>query len=140
MGEDWVVEPATSGGVDRAASAAVRANLGPFQSETDALAALVDRLVSTLDPQAIWLFGSRAAGTALPESDFDLLVVAQPAGQFGNDDHELVDRAIRSLRIGCDVVPCAFDDFAVGLGLKTSFVSQIVRTGTKLYERGGASQ
>ena len=36
---------------------------------------LVRRIVAEADPLRIVLFGSRAKGTARPESDFDLLVV-----------------------------------------------------------------
>jgi len=39
------------------------------------LAEIVHRLVSSFAPQKIVLFGSRAAGEARPDSDFDLLIV-----------------------------------------------------------------
>ena len=47
-------------------------NQGPFGSEERALSALIDRLVRAFDPEAIYLFGSRARGDATPLSDFDL--------------------------------------------------------------------
>ena len=37
--------------------------------------ALVDQIVAEADPLRVVLFGSRAAGTARPDSDVDLLVV-----------------------------------------------------------------
>lgn len=39
------------------------------------LQALIERIVETADPIKIILFGSRALGTARPDSDYDLLVV-----------------------------------------------------------------
>ena len=39
------------------------------------LQALIDRIVETVDPLRIILFGSRALGTAGPDSDYDLPVV-----------------------------------------------------------------
>ncbi len=41
-------------------SIAPRPNIGNYANELAALDAVVARLVTELDPQAIWLFGSRA--------------------------------------------------------------------------------
>lgn len=114
------------------------ANLGAFETQEAVLDALVARLVAGLDPQSIWLFGSRARGEARPDSDFDILVVAKPQGRFGSDDYEVADRCVRDLRIGCDVVPCAANDFEDGLALPTSFVAQVVREGRRLYTAGSS--
>jgi predicted nucleotidyltransferase len=38
---------------------------------------LVERLVAAVAPSEIRLFGSRARGSATPDSDYDLLVVAE---------------------------------------------------------------
>ncbi len=46
------------------------------------LAAIRDRIVDHLHPEKIILFGSRANGTATPDSDIDLLVVL-------DDEHPL---------------------------------------------------
>ncbi len=112
---------------------AVVPNLSGFKTQEDALGALVERLVAGLDPQSVWLFGSRARGNARPDSDFDILVVAKPEGHFGSDDYEVADKCVRDLRIGCDIVPCAAADFQDGLALATSFVAQVVREGRRLF-------
>ena len=111
----------------------VRANFGRYADEQTALSTIVARLKDALDPQAIWLFGSRAQGNARPDSDFDLLVVAKPGGSFGCDDYELVDRPLRDTGIGADIVPCDLDVFKASLGLKTSFVRRIVDSGRLIY-------
>lgn len=41
------------------------------------IAAIRDRIVERLQPEKIILFGSRANGTARPESDIDLVLVVQ---------------------------------------------------------------
>ena len=46
-----------------------RARVDPF------VQALVDQIVAEADPLRVILFGSRARGTARPDSDIDLLVV-----------------------------------------------------------------
>jgi len=111
----------------------IRPNYGEFSCESDALQAVVSRLVGALDPHAIWLFGSRARGNARPDSDFDLLVVAKSDGIFGSDDYDLVDAPLRNTGIGADVVPCDLKVFEVSMGLETSFVAQIVQGGRLVY-------
>ncbi|MGV8936834.1 MAG: nucleotidyltransferase family protein [Allorhizobium sp.] len=113
----------------------VRANYGQFSCERDALAGMVSRLVGALDPQAIWLFGSRARGDARPDSDFDLMVLAKPGGGFGSDDYERVDAPLRDTGIGADVIPCDIEVFEASRGLKTSFVAQILEGGCLIYGR-----
>ena len=117
----------------QAAQRQVKPNYGPYGSEQEALDALVSRLVAALDPQMIWLFGSRARGDARPDSDFDLLVVAKPGGSFGSDDYEVIDMPIRDTRIGCDLVPCSHEAYEAGLGLRTSLVAQIAGHGKIVY-------
>jgi predicted nucleotidyltransferase len=58
--------------VDRLAAA----QLAPGERQT--VARFASRLSSALgnDLHALWLYGSRARGTAQPESDVDLLVIA----------------------------------------------------------------
>jgi hypothetical protein len=112
----------------------VRPNHGPFATEQEALDALVERLVAALDPQAIWLFGSRARRDHRPDSDFDLLVVAKPEGRFGSNDYEAVYMAASGLGIGRDIVPCSAEDFSVAQLLPTTLVSQVIAHGRKLFE------
>jgi predicted nucleotidyltransferase len=113
---------------------AVRPNYGRFATEAEALQAVVTRIAGAVDPGAIWLFGSRARGDARPDSDFDLLVVGKPGADLGSNDYEKVDRPLNGLGIGCDVVPCAAEDFEEGIRLPTSFVTQIVGEGRKVFE------
>jgi nucleotidyltransferase-like protein len=51
------------------------APVGTFSSAQSAIEDAVFRLVAQLDPDGIWLFGSRARGDHRPDSDIDLLVV-----------------------------------------------------------------
>src|SRR5579863_9511717 len=49
--------------------------VGRFKDEEAALAFIRDRLVLSLRPHSIWLFGSRARREHRPDSDFDILIV-----------------------------------------------------------------
>lgn len=66
---------------------------------------LLDRIVPVMRPEEVWLFGSRARGDHLADSDWDLLVVLpdgtpSPWGLVG-DAHV----AKRGTGIGADIVP-----------------------------------
>ena len=112
----------------------LRPNVGRYTSEDAALKGVVARLVEELDPQAIWLFGSRARGTHRPDSDFDLLAVAKENGRFGSNDYVKTFRAAGGLGVDCEVVPCSKEDFDEAATLETSFVSQIIKQGRLLFE------
>lgn len=107
----------------------IRPNFGGLASEAEALEAVVRRIVGAIDPGAIWLFGPRARGDARPDSDFDQLLVGKPRSALGSDDYEMVDRPLRGRDIGCDVAPCAEEDFGRGLSLDTSFIARIIGQG-----------
>jgi predicted nucleotidyltransferase len=111
-------------------------NKGPFASEDDALRGVLQRLVDELDPNEVWLFGSRAQGVHQPDSDFDLLVVTALEDGDAGFDYDRVYAPIRGLGVGCDVVPCRADEFAVERTDPTSLCWRVVQTGRRLYGRG----
>jgi uncharacterized protein len=115
-------------------AATAPANKGGFASEDDALKAVVARLVDALDPAAIWLFGSRARGTARPDSDFDLLIVAKPDGTFGSESFMETYEPLRGMGVGVDVVPCSAQDFHEAAAFQTTLVAQVIKEGKVLYE------
>jgi predicted nucleotidyltransferase len=65
----------------------------PGESDGDALAEIIRRIVRVAAPERIVLFGSAARGEAGPNSDLDLLVVK--SGQFHRG--QLTDAIYRSL-------------------------------------------
>jgi hypothetical protein len=111
------------------------ANTGSFGTEALALEAVVSRMVDQLDPEYIWLFGSRAEGRSRPDSDFDLLVVTKREDGELADDYEYVYGPVLGTGVGCDVLPCPIDDFVRELQNPNSLVSQILERGVKLYDR-----
>jgi predicted nucleotidyltransferase len=113
----------------------IRPNCGAFSSEEEALAQVVARLVRRLDPEEVWLFGSRAEGRHAPDSDFDLLVVTKPDSGDAGFDYDAAYAPIKGLGVGCDVVPCRADEFNLARSDPTSLGWHVLRTGKKLYER-----
>jgi predicted nucleotidyltransferase len=97
------------------------------------LSRAIERLVAELDPQAIWLFGSRARGDHRPDSDYDLMVVAKENGNFGSDDYVKALRPTFGTGLDCEVVPCSLADFEEARALPTTLVSQVIQHGRLLY-------
>ncbi|WP_085372526.1 nucleotidyltransferase domain-containing protein [Magnetospirillum sp. ME-1] len=87
-------------------------NIGPFRNEEAALSFLVGRLKTALRPVALFLFGSRAAGSARPDSDFDILVIL-PDDESGPPNYFSAYAPVAGCGIGVDVVPCRLADFEV---------------------------
>lgn len=116
-------------------AATPRANIGIYANEDEALQGLVARLVSALDPEAIWLFGSRARGDHRPDSDFDLLVVASEGSDFGSEDYVKTLRPSFETGLDCEIVPCSKDDFDEAKELETTLVAQVIRNGRLLHAR-----
>jgi uncharacterized protein len=83
----------------------LRPNRGPFSSEAEALTEIVARLVRGLDPNEVWLFGSRAERRNAPDSDFDLFAVTKVSDGDAGFDYDVVYAPVRGLGVGCDVVP-----------------------------------
>jgi predicted nucleotidyltransferase len=113
----------------------IRPNRGPFPSEEDALKAVVGRLVDQLDPEAIYLFGSRASGSARPDSDFDLLVITRTEDGDAGFDYDRAYAPLLGLGVGCDVIPCRHDEFESEKKQPTSLCHLAIHSGRKLYER-----
>jgi len=110
-------------------------NRGSYRTEDEALAAIVKRLVQVLDPEAIWLFGSRAQGTHTPRSDFDLLVVTKDEVGAAAWDYARVDEPVLGLGIACDVLPCPKSVFERKKAAMIGMVKAVVSKGRMLYER-----
>ena len=73
---------------------------------------LLDRIVSSWLPREIWLFGSRARGTASRDSDWDLLVVIpDDLAAVGFDDPMTVWKVKQGTGVRADVLVCRASEF-----------------------------
>ena len=98
------------------------------------LPGIVDRLVASLEPERIVLFGSYARGAVRRGSDIDLLIVAEVSG-----DPEFYLRRARGLvarafpRI--DLVVCTAEDLEQARCGRLPFVQSAIESGITLYQR-----
>lgn len=132
---DFIHGRLVPGRIDRESGAS--RSLGPFRSEEAALSFLVGRLRAALRPEAIFLFGSRADGTARPDSDFDLLVVL-PDAAAGPPDHFAAYAPIAGCGIGVDAVPCRLSDYETERGQPGTIAFAAEHQGRLLYARPGS--
>ncbi|HVV88810.1 MAG TPA: nucleotidyltransferase domain-containing protein [Kofleriaceae bacterium] len=81
-------------------------DLGPLRP-------LLDRIVARWHPGQVWLFGSRARGTADVDSDWDLLVVVpDDLARPGFDDPMTVWDVKHGAHVRSDVLLCRASEFA----------------------------
>lgn len=79
----------------------------PFGTPASApLERAIARVVQTMRPEAIYLFGSRARGDADADSDDDLLVIVPDDAPLGRRPLEATTRVARDPGVPLDIVPC----------------------------------
>jgi predicted nucleotidyltransferase len=92
------------------------------------------RLVEVIHPEQVFLFGSRASGTAGPDSDIDLLVVADLPGTRW-ERTTAVSRALRPRGVSVDLLVYTPEEFRRLAAEPDSFVHRIVATGRLEYDQ-----
>lgn len=94
----------------------------------------VERLARAFAAERIVLFGSYAKGTARPDSDVDLLVVADLAG-----DSAAHQRRGRQLVSDCfppvDVIVCTPQDLDDARSDRSLFLMSVIDSGVTMYSR-----
>jgi predicted nucleotidyltransferase len=111
------------------------AAVGAFKDEEAAIGFIRDRLVFSLRPESLWLFGSRARREHRPDSDFDLLVVLpDETGAKANDYRHALEPLLGS-GLPCDVVPCAQSDFEQAKNTPGTIAYEAFHAGRQLYQK-----
>ena len=101
----------------------------------DEIAAAVATIVQRFHPKRVILYGSRARGTPRPDSDADLMVIADPPPQRG-EVADAVLRRPRRVRPGVQVRTPA--QIRVGLEEGDFFVLDVMTEGIILYDVDGS--
>lgn len=97
----------------------------------------VRRIVSGFSPERIILFGSRARGTAGPDSDVDLLIVVRSHLAPGRQVVE-IRKALADLPVAKDIVVVSPEYFERFKDVVGTVVWPAVREGQVLYEQRAA--
>ncbi len=96
---------------------------------------IISKIVSSIHPEKIILFGSYAKGHALPDSDLDLLVI-NDSPQGNQEVRREIDRILTGRRFGIDVIVRKPSEVAENLKDGNPFyIYHIFKEGKILYER-----
>ena len=97
---------------------------------------IVRRIVQTVQPEKVILFGSRGRGDAKPDSDFDLLVIKESdEPRFRRSVPLYV--ALADLPVEVEVMVYTPQEVEEWSQVPQAFVTTAVREGTTIYERLG---
>lgn len=94
----------------------------------------VQRIVQTLQPEKIILFGSYADGTSTPDSDVDLLVVMETDAPLV-ERHLAISRLLRPRPFPVDILVKQPEEIQRALEGSDFFIREILSRGQVLYER-----
>jgi uncharacterized protein len=97
------------------------------------LARVIERLVATFEPEAIYLFGSQARGEATPDSDVDLLVIVEHSDLLPHQRDQAAYRAIGWHSFPLDVLVTTRSEFERRRAAVTSLAATVLREGRVLY-------
>ena len=106
---------------------------GRTQAGDGVLAEAVRRLAEALQPDRIYLFGSRARGDATDDSDYDFLVVVPQGDTPRRDQERMAYRALRDLGVAKDVLIQTSASFERNLPVVSSLAATVEREGRLLY-------
>jgi uncharacterized protein len=107
-------------------------NARPAIAVPDEIGVLVSALCEKLHPSEIWLFGSRARGTATRDSDWDLLAVLDDDAAPELSDPVLAWTISRESNIPSTILTTRRTDLARIWGLPNTVGYDLAREGVRL--------
>ena len=103
------------------------------QVDTRLMGEIVQRIVRTIAPEKVILFGSRARGDAQPGSDIDLLVIARSAKPRHRRAAPLYG-ALSDILAPMDILVYSPEEVEEWSQVRQAFVTTAIREGKVLYE------
>jgi len=108
--------------------------LAAYDRSVDAiLGSILRRLVEAYQPEAVYLFGSRARGQADSASDYDLLVVVPADAPEARRRPQLAVRALRGVGVPVDAVIMTRPAFDLRAHVVNSLPEAALHEGRLLY-------
>jgi uncharacterized protein len=100
-----------------------------------ALEPLLENIVARWQPLQVWLFGSRARGSATQESDWDLLVVVPDDASDIEMDQVSCWKLARSCGIRADILAYRESDFLAFRSTLNTIPNEVATDGILIRER-----
>jgi predicted nucleotidyltransferase len=93
-------------------------------------------IITKINPEKIYLFGSRASRFSDGQSDIDLIIVA-PSNESPLERRMELRRMLVEYdrRIGLDLLVYTPDEFSMLANEPSSFISSAIKQGVKVYDR-----
>jgi predicted nucleotidyltransferase len=116
---------------------ATKMNPTGFPPVADTLPQAVERIVSTLEPEKIILFGSYAYGSPTHDSDVDLLVIMKNKRNY-KENYRAVSMLLYPRQFPVDIIvktPKEVREALKGGKDNGFFIREIVKKGKVLYDR-----
>ncbi len=104
-----------------------------IQIDANLMDEIVRRIVKTIDPEKIILFGSRARRDARPDSDIDLLVIAHSTQPRYRRAAPLYG-VLSDILVSMDILVYSPDEVQEWSEVRQAFVTTAIREGKMLYE------
>jgi uncharacterized protein len=104
-----------------------------LQASDSVVGKIVQRLVSALSPERIYLFGSQARGDAGPDSDYDFLVVVRTSTLPRYRRDQAAFDALLGVGVAKDVLVLTHDEFERQRTVICSLPATVEREGLLLY-------
>jgi len=108
-----------------------------FPPVADTLPQAIERIVSTLKPEKIVLFGSYAEGNPTHDSDVDLLIIMELNGDY-KDKYRTISMLLYPRQFPVDIflkTPKEIEEALKGGKDNSFFVREILKEGKVLYDR-----
>ena len=97
---------------------------------------VIERIVELLEPDEVWLFGSRARQTHGPDSDWDVMAILPDSASEDKLDLVNVWRQLRELRrMRVEVFPIRRSDFDDVRHTPGELAEAVAREGRIVYDR-----
>jgi predicted nucleotidyltransferase len=103
------------------------------QVTADLLEQITQKLVVTLNPEQIILFGSHAYGEPNEDSDVDLLVIVSQSNEPRYRRSRLAYRALRGIGVSKDILVMTRAEVERKANVTSSLVYQVLHQGKILY-------
>ncbi len=104
-----------------------------YQIEPKLVDEIVRRIVETVHPEKIILFGSQARREARPQSDMDLLVIVDSKEPRYRRSARLYG-VLSDILVPMDILVYSPDEVEEWSGVRQAFVTTAIREGKVLYE------
>ena len=97
------------------------------------LSDIVRRLVDAIQPEQIYLFGSRARGDNQADSDYDLMIVVTASDLPPHRRAQHAHRVLGGMQVAADILVWTRREFDRFLSVPGSLAATVLREGRLLY-------